>query len=203
DNNHRNFYGSPDSLINRDRAFLHISNFSDMPVVISKGEVIGNARNPRNWLDKRQDLSESKQRHAYLIHELVKAQNLKLGSAGTSISSQMIQCESEVMSKAQRNVSEPDDPASSEPIKGGPKTVESLQDSIPSSDILASIDISPHLTADQKRQLESVILSNQQAFGLDSRLGTNNARVEIRLKPEAQPVSLLPFPVSPANREVM
>ncbi len=40
-------------------------------------------------------------------------------------------------------------------------------------------------------------------FGLDGRLGTHDARVEIKLKAEAQPVSLPPFPVSPANREVM
>ncbi|PBK82062.1 hypothetical protein ARMGADRAFT_1048693 [Armillaria gallica] len=41
------------------------------------------------------------------------------------------------------------------------------------------------------------------AFGLDGRLGTNDARVEIQLKPGSQPVSLSLFSVSPASHEVM
>ncbi len=46
-------------------------------------------------------------------------------------------------------------------------------------------------------------MNNQDAFGLDGRLGINDAQVEIKLKPEVKPVSLPPFPVSPANQEVM
>lgn len=201
DNNQRSFYGSPDSLISKDEAFLHISNFSDSPVVISKGDIVGKAHNPRNWLDRWQDDSSSKLRHAYLIRELAQAQSPKASLMGTS--GHMIQSRSDVTSKAQRNASEPDDPASSEPIEGGPKAADLPPEATSSSEILNSLDISPHLTREQKEQLESIILNNALAFGLDGRLGNNDARVEIRLKPDAQPVSLPPFPVSPANREVM
>ncbi|KAK0222387.1 hypothetical protein IW262DRAFT_1296942 [Armillaria fumosa] len=56
-------FGSPDLLLHADDTFLHIANFSDSPVVISK----------------------------------------------------------DITSKAQHNVMEPDDPATQEPIEGGPK----------------------------------------------------------------------------------
>ncbi len=144
---------------------------------------------------------ESRHAHANLIRQLVKAQVPRsdlMGSVG-----QMVQSESTLTSKAQRNASEHDNPSSSDPIEGGPKVSESCPDPIPSADILSSLDLSPGLTAEQKRSLETVILDNQLTFGLDGRLRINDARVEIRLKPGSQPISLPPFPVSPANREVM
>ncbi len=77
DSNQRQFYGSPDSLISLDNPFLHVSNFSDAPVVISKGQFIGHAHNPRNWLDRQQGSSkdtQSKELRAYLVRNLIKAQ---------------------------------------------------------------------------------------------------------------------------------
>lgn len=56
---------------------------------------------------------------------------------------------------------------------------------------------------EQSQKVQEVILKNQQAFGLDGRLGMHDTCIEIHLKPNSQPVSLPPFPVSPANREVM
>ncbi|KZT31707.1 hypothetical protein SISSUDRAFT_973101, partial [Sistotremastrum suecicum HHB10207 ss-3] len=44
---------------------------------------------------------------------------------------------------------------------------------------------------------------NSSAFGLDGRLGEHDTLVDILLKPDAKPVSLPPFPISPASREVM
>ncbi len=59
------------------------------------------------------------------------------------------------------------------------------------------------MTNKQSQKVQEVILKNQQAFSLDGRLGTHDTHVKICLKPNSQPVSLPPFPVSPANREVM
>ncbi len=73
----------------------------------------------------------------------------------------------------------------------------------PSSRIIESLDICVDLTLQDRQRVEEVILKNQLAFGLDGRLGTHDARVEIQLQLDAKPISLLPFPVSPANREVM
>lgn len=55
----------------------------------------------------------------------------------------------------------------------------------------------------QRRQIEAVIIKNRLAFGLDGRLGNFEGRIDIPMKPGSQPVSLPPFPVSPANREVI
>jgi hypothetical protein len=51
--------------------------------------------------------------------------------------------------------------------------------------------------------LEEVILKNEDAFSLDGRLGNYPAKVKIRLKPDSNPISLPPFPQSPANRKIM
>ncbi|PBK65750.1 hypothetical protein ARMSODRAFT_891514, partial [Armillaria solidipes] len=51
DNNACQIYSSSDSLISADNLFLHISNFSDSPIVISKGQVLSKVYNLRNWLD--------------------------------------------------------------------------------------------------------------------------------------------------------
>ena len=41
------------------------------------------------------------------------------------------------------------------------------------------------------------------AFSLNGRLGHYDAKVEIPMKEEVKPISLPPYPSSPANREVM
>ncbi|THU88768.1 hypothetical protein K435DRAFT_679200 [Dendrothele bispora CBS 962.96] len=55
----------------------------------------------------------------------------------------------------------------------------------------------------QLKGLQNVVLANKDTFGLDGKLGNHDAKVEIHLKPGSQPVSLPPFPVSPANRDIM
>jgi hypothetical protein len=47
------------------------------------------------------------------------------------------------------------------------------------------------------------VSKNLDAFGMKGRLGHYPAKVAIRLKPDAQPISLPPFPQSPVKREVM
>ncbi|KIJ28333.1 hypothetical protein M422DRAFT_189872, partial [Sphaerobolus stellatus SS14] len=51
--------------------------------------------------------------------------------------------------------------------------------------------------------LKEVVLRNELAFGLDGRLGNIPEKAEIPLKPNSNPISLPPFPTSPAKREVM
>jgi hypothetical protein len=108
-----------------------------------------------------------------------------------------------ISSKAQRNVTEPNDPLAEEPIEGGPKTAKAPPENISSARLLEEIDISPDITSDQRQLLETIITRNSKAFGLDGRLGNYEVKVEIPMKPDAEPVSLPPFPVSPANREVI
>ncbi|KAF9013722.1 hypothetical protein BDZ89DRAFT_963120, partial [Hymenopellis radicata] len=129
-------------------------------------------------------------------------QEVQIGPNSESRST-LNQSRSEITSKAQKNATEPDDPAASEPIEGGPKTANTAMEPTSSLEFIASVNISPHLTDGQRTDLTTVLERNQLAFGLDGRLGNYDAHIKIQLKPNAEPVSLPPFPVSPANREVM
>lgn len=188
--------------------FLHVANFSKSPVIISEGQVLGIGRNPNSWLDKKSGTTpqqESKYNtYANLIKSLADMHQPGLDHQEASnpetltVISQM-----EISSKAQKNATEPDDPASGEPIEGGPKTSETPADSIPTSRLLEEVNISKDLTSDQRERLAQVIVKNAKAFGLDGRLGNYHERIEIPMKPGAIPISLPPFPVSPAKREVI
>ena len=48
-----------------------------------------------------------------------------------------------------------------------------------------------------------MIFRNLSAFGLNGRLGSYPEHIDIPVKPGTEPVSLPPFPTSPANREVI
>ncbi|PBK59952.1 hypothetical protein ARMSODRAFT_922591, partial [Armillaria solidipes] len=90
-----------------------------------------------------------------------------------------------------------------EPVEGGPKTAEFPPEDQSTTDFFNLLDISPDLKLEQRASLERVLFHNRLAFGLDGRLGNHDALVKIELKPGSEPVSLPPFPVSPANRDVM
>ncbi|THU85675.1 hypothetical protein K435DRAFT_685114, partial [Dendrothele bispora CBS 962.96] len=198
--NQDDIYGAADTLISREKPVLHVSNFSKRPVIIDNGELLGKSHDPRSWLDKSHQLSPQDrtraEAHASLIRHLMCTQTFNRSVA-------TVRSESLISSKAQRNATERDDPLASGPLEGGPKTAEVCIDDIPSSKLLSEIHLSPDLTPEQRRKLEEVVIQNANAFGLDGKLGNHDAKVEIQLKPGSQPVSLPPFPVSPANREIM
>src|SRR5256714_8018760 len=94
--------------------------------------------------------------------------------------------------------------ALSEPVKGGTKNSE-LPDyeHIPKDQLLSELDFDKNLTDEQLKALHEVILKNHKAFGLDGRLGTFSAKVNIQLKEGAKEISLAPSSASPANREII
>ncbi|KAJ3804521.1 hypothetical protein F5876DRAFT_53278 [Lentinula aff. lateritia] len=180
-------YGAADTLISRNKPFLHVANFSKRPVVVAEGEVLGKCHNPETWLDKAHRLSPSDRNsataHASVIQYLVRAQ--------------MVRSEAQISSKAQRNATEEDDPLAEEPLEGGPKTAEVSFDDTVSEQLLSEIHISPDLTDSQRKAIEQVVHANSNAFGLDGRLGNHPAQVEIQMKPDAKPISLPPYSASP------
>ena len=110
----------------------------------------------------------------------------------------------EVSSKAQRNNEGVDDPLAEEPIEGGPKQSEVPEDTTIEKQLLEEIDISSDLDPDQRERVQQVLLDNEITFGINGRLGQyDDSKVEILLKPGTSPISLPPFPASPANREIM
>jgi hypothetical protein len=88
-------------------------------------------------------------------------------------------------------------------VEGGPKTAETPPDTVTQGQLLSEVHISSDLSSSQRRRLEELLVRNSSAFGLDGRLGNYEEKVEITLKPGSNPVSLPPFPCSPANREVI
>jgi len=104
------------------------------------------------------------------------------------VNAQAIRSESELSLKAHRNATESDDPLAEEPLEGGPKTSEAPPEDIPSERLLQEVDISPSLTADQRKELLELIQHHEKAFGLDGRLGNYDEKVDITLKPGVQPV---------------
>ena len=196
-----NIFGSPDSMISTDHPYLHVSNFSSLPVTVATGQVLGHARNPRNWLDRRTTLSETTLAqavtHANFIRHL--SESLPL----TKNLSMSIRSETEITSKAQRNATEKDDPLAEDPVEGGPKTSLCPEDDVNSSRLLETVDISPDLSAEQRTQIATLISRHASAFGLDGKLGNYPGRVEVEMKAGTTPISLPPFHASPANREVI
>ncbi|KAF9004148.1 hypothetical protein BDZ89DRAFT_967182 [Hymenopellis radicata] len=191
DHNKKGYWGSPDSLIQRDNPFLHVSNFSDQSITIATGQVLARAHNPQNWLDRPSNDPETRAKQdqfAALVRDVVARR--KESESGPDSRSRLIQSHSDVTSKAQRNATEPDDPSASEPIEGGPKTSESPPEPTSSAAFTSSVHISPDLTDEQRSKLLEVLERNQLAFGLDGRLGNYEAQVRIPLKPGTEPISL-------------
>jgi hypothetical protein len=114
-----------------------------------------------------------------------------------------VQSQSNVWSKAQRNATDPDDPAATEPIEGGPETAELPEEPVSTSEVSEALDLSPDLTTDQRCSVKQVIFWNLSAFGLNGRLGKDPEHIDIPIKPGTEPVLLPPFPMSPANCKVI
>ncbi|KAK0234776.1 hypothetical protein EDD85DRAFT_792777 [Armillaria nabsnona] len=202
DGNAQHIFSSPDSLINSSNPFLHISNFSNTPVVILKGQILGHAHNLKNWLDRLKEgntILRETEAYACFVKSLV-------GSHGTSDGegvAQVIQSEAQITSKAQWNATEVNDLVAQPLVEGGLKSAETPPEPIIVEWLLNELDLSPDITEDQCKELHNTILANQLAFRLDGQLGMNNAHVEVNLVPGSQPVSLPLFPASPANWAVM
>jgi hypothetical protein len=174
-------YGSPDSIISSKDPFLAVANFSKKSISVPAGQILAIKRNPSSWLNTKantkSNVQETLQKQACFIQSLVKS----LGKQ------------------------EPDSKdllGKSEPVEGGPKTAEPAPSPKKNSS-LSEIDISPNLSPKQVEEMKEVIQNNEKAFGLGMRLGQFPAKVAIRMKPDSEPISLPPFPQSPAKREVM
>lgn len=174
-------YAPPDSIIHKDRPYLHIANFSKKPIRIKKGQPVGIFHDPRDWLQRWG--SDSRTEQEAIAHA---------GAVKTLI-----------------NELKPSEPADPEveavpEIDGGPKTAAVPDpDVVPKEELLKVVDLPDHLTHEQRAQLEKVIVKNEKAFGLDGRLGHHETRVKINLRPGAKEVSLPPYHASPAKREAI
>ena len=109
----------------------------------------------------------------------------------------------DIQSKVQWNTTELDNPLAMEPVEGGPKTVELLEDPVEMGKILEVLDLSLDLTMGQRHSVKQVIFKNLPVFALDGQLWNYLERIDIPVKPRTEPVSLPPFPSLPAKQEAI
>ncbi|KZP04507.1 hypothetical protein FIBSPDRAFT_692972, partial [Athelia psychrophila] len=201
--NAEDIYAAPDSIITRERAKLHIANFSVGNITIQPGQVLGTSRNPHTWLDKKEKYSSTQkvlmEAHAQMIRKIVELRTPA-----------HLQHTSTVRSEAKEVLGDipawftDEDVLAEPPVEGGPKTAEVSEDSVDSAKMFEALDINPDLPPEKRKKIEEVIWANQRAFGLNDRLGElTDFKVKIPLYPGAKEVSLPPFPSSPAKREAI
>jgi len=88
-------------------------------------------------------------------------------------------------------------------IPYGPKLAEVPdQEDIPSQELITSLDFNPKLSKHQRSQLEEVVKRNRKAFSLDGRIGEySDIKYTIKLKDDAEPISMPPYHASPEKRK--
>src|ERR1700729_3335214 len=87
--------------------------------------------------------------------------------------------------------------------EGGPKVAELPEDHMDSEGLIEVLDINPELLASKRKEIQDVIIKNQQALGLDNSLRHLDQTIKIPLKPDAKEISLPLFHASPTNQEVI
>lgn len=90
--NEEEVYAPPDSLISKDRLKLHVANFSDRPVTIQVGEILGIGHNPNSWLDRMEHYTPTQRHkiaaHATFVKNLVQQRLDQDESSANTVSSQ-------------------------------------------------------------------------------------------------------------------
>ncbi|KDN39703.1 hypothetical protein RSAG8_08621, partial [Rhizoctonia solani AG-8 WAC10335] len=184
-NTHRSeedIFAISDSIIERNNPRIQVSNLSPQPVRLQGGEVIGYMHDPKEYLAHIADLSEEDKDNFIKYSNLIQAIALK---------------------KAEEKPTEEEEELMKSP-EGGPKTAETPDpEEIPSRRLVKEIHFSEQLTAEQRNKLEKIVIKNELTFGLDGRLGTHDAQVEINLRPNTKEISLTPYSASPAKREII
>ena len=193
-------------MIDKENLIPQVSNFSSTAVTVQIRQVLGKARNPENWLDRSSKYSEDDLQcagaHANLIRKLaaIRTPNPKIG---VSVPTSTATSQAPSALKPLPSYHSEEDPLAEEPLEGGPKIYEVGEETVNSNCLAEELDINPELPPIKRQQLEWILKDNQVSFGLDDRLGHLDAKVQIPLNPGAKPISLPPFPSSPAKREVI
>ncbi|KAB5587895.1 Retrovirus-related Pol polyprotein [Ceratobasidium theobromae] len=176
------FFAITDSLISCNNPKVQISNFSNFPIKLQKGRILGYMHDPVGYLTQEK--------------ELVKEEFVKVEAHA-----QLIKAIAQIKGKDKLS---PEDELLSQSVEGGPKTSEVPDyEHVPSERLLQEMHFAEELSQPDRKKLEKVVMSNHLSFGLDGRLGSHPAKVEINLRPDTKEISLAPYGASPAKREVI
>lgn len=165
--NAEELYGTTDTLIDRDDCKVFVSNFSKTPVTIPAGQILGIARNPSSWLDKKDRYSDSQkqnaERRARLIQTLIQGQSTASLKTGTQIDTSVRtgRCQIQEILDPSRLKHSGEDPLAECPVEGGPKTAEIPGDYVPEDKLLQEIDISTNLLQNQIKEIQCIIIKHK------------------------------------------
>ena len=186
------YFAVPNTLISAANPWVPVTNPSDQPRYIRKGEIIGELSDPSEYFDHVHTLSEWEERskHAEAIAAIIQIQlNADRGDRKEEAEAKREACDAETP------------PPQDEPW--GPKTAE-MPDltQYPSSKMKDLIDVSSlpdHLKDKAWRMLEKRV----NAFGFDGRLGHLPTKVHIRTAEGQVPISVPMYGSSPEKRHFM
>jgi hypothetical protein len=187
-------YAMPETLISPDKPYVWISNFANLPITISSGQLIGHLQNPANIYSSPTQLS-SEDRFKLSTYARFIQNYDPFTQSNYSISKRNAEGNKEEEQEAKLS--------QNQPVEGGPKTAEIPEEITIGDELLQNVDISTNLTSEERQEMERVLQRNHAAFALDGRLGNYKENVRIPLVPETKPISIPPFPMSPANREII
>jgi hypothetical protein len=187
-------YAMPETLISPDKPYVWISNFANLPITISSGQLVGHLQNPANIYSSPTQLS-SEDRFKLSTYACFIQNYDPFTQSNYSISKRNVEGNKEEEQEAKLS--------QNQPVEGGPKTSEIPEEITIGDELLQNVDISINLTSEEWREMEKVLQRNHAAFALDGRLGNYKENVKIPLVPETKPISIPPFPMSPANREII
>ena len=164
------------TLISQLNPFVRVDNFTDNPVKVPAGQLLGRSHNPNNWLVRCSGVADADYAklvaHAALLRTLAEVQSFSHDIVSSQdqvnpIKIAAVRSHMSVQSKAQWNATEPDNPLATEPVEGGPKMAELPEDPVETGRILEVLDLSPDLTTEQRSSVERIILKNLSVFALD------------------------------------
>jgi hypothetical protein len=186
------FLAAPSSIVNSGSPTLDVANTSPSWKWIRKGDVLGILHDPDEYLDCDQgdERSEHLKAYANVVQKIARGSLGDQDLAGKPLG----------QTKAGDIPPEPDGPDE----LWGPKTSEPADPTTYDSKKLEElIDIAPDAPEEIRRKTLELVRKHINAFGFDDRLGTLETIAKIRMKPEAQPVSVPMYGASPAKRQVI
>ena len=168
-----------DSILPSSSTSLHVTNDTDTPIYFKASDILGTIE-PDNHFDSQPPLDTSHVQNFFnLVTPILRSK----------------EHEDQPSAVQQYQNQQPN-------VLFGPKLAEvPVHEDISSKELLSSLNFNPKLLKSERGHLEQVVLQNSKAFSLDSRIGSySDIKYSIKLKDDAEPISMPPYHASPEKR---